>query len=381
MRILFAAAGAYGHLYPVIPVALAAQRMGHSVAVATHPSFKSELDRAGLAAIAAGPSVEGSVAEVIASLTAPPEGEADILIKIMELTIPRTVADLEPVLASGNYDLVLHEAAVSGAAIAAAMTGVPSAMIGLGRMPDDGMWDIVFPKMTQIYAANGLAVDDPRTMDSPYMDFCPPFLQSPGFPKPGATTILMRPVAWNPPGDLPRTVLDRDQGIPLVYLTLGTATVFAQPAILREMIDALAELRLRAVLSTGPAVSADDLGVIPDNVEAVAWVPQAELLKHVDLAVHHGGSGTTFAAMAVGIPQLLLPKGADQFSNAQMLSASGASAQILPGDVTPARIADEIRLLLENDEARTAARKLQDEISQMPSVEDAIERVIAITRP
>jgi MGT family glycosyltransferase len=254
-------------------------------------------------------------------------------------------------------------------------------VIGLGRMPDDAMWDIVFAKMTKIFADNGLAVDDPRTMDSPYMDFCPPFLQSLGFPKPGATRILMRPTAWNPPGDLPRAVLDRDVEKPLVYLTLGTASIFAQPAILREMIDALAALRLKAVLSTGPVVSPDALGAIPDNVEVVAWVPQAELLKHVDLAVHHGGSGTTFAAMAVGIPQLLLPHGADQFSNAQMLSAAGAGAQILPGDVTPARIADEVRLLLASDEARTAARKLQDEISQMPSMEDAIEQVIALTQP
>jgi hypothetical protein len=37
MRILFAASGAYGHLYPVIPVARAAQRMGHTVAVADSP--------------------------------------------------------------------------------------------------------------------------------------------------------------------------------------------------------------------------------------------------------------------------------------------------------------------------------------------------------
>jgi UDP:flavonoid glycosyltransferase YjiC (YdhE family) len=379
MRILFAAAGAYGHLYPVIPVALAAQRMGHTVAVATHPSFHSELDRAGLAAVAAGPSVEGAAAEVIASLTGPPE-QADILIKIMELTIPRTAAELEPVLAGGNYDLVLHEAAISGAAIAAAKAGVASAMIGLGRMPDDPFWDIIFPKMAKIFADNGLSVDDPRTMDTPYLDFCPPFVQAPSFPKPGAPHILMRPAAWNPPGDLPRAVLDRDAEKPLVYMTLGTASIFAQPTILREMLDALAGLPLKAVLSTGPAVSADALGAIPDNVEVVAWVPQAELLKHVDLAVHHGGSGTTFAAMAVGIPQLLLPHGADQFSNAQMLSAVGAGAQILPGDVTPARIAEEVRLLLESDEARTSARKLQDEISRMPSMEDAIEQVIALTR-
>jgi UDP:flavonoid glycosyltransferase YjiC (YdhE family) len=63
-----------------------------------------------------------------------------------------------------------------------------------------------------------------------------------------------------------------------------------------------------------------------------------------------------------------------------MLSAVGAGAQILPGDVTPARIAEEVRRLLESDGARTSARKLQDEISRMPSMEDAIEQVIALTR-
>jgi UDP:flavonoid glycosyltransferase YjiC (YdhE family) len=64
-----------------------------------------------------------------------------------------------------------------------------------------------------------------------------------------------------------------------------------------------------------------------------------------------------------------------------MLSAAGAGSQILPGDIAPARIADEVRRLLDDGEARAASGKLKDEISQMPSVEDAIEQVIRSTRP
>jgi MGT family glycosyltransferase len=218
------------------------------------------------------------------------------------------------------------------------------------------------------------------TLDSPYLDLCPPSLQLPGFPKPGTTHILMRNTGWNPPGDLPRTVLDRDPEKPLVYMTLGTTLLYAQPTLFRTMIDALAQLPVQVVVSTGRAVAADAFGDIPGNVEVVGWVPATELLDVTDLAVHHAGSGTTFAALARGVPQLLLPTTSEPLSNAEMVSRAGAGALILPGDVTPARIADEVRRLLDDSDARAAARKIQEEISQLPSAEDAIEQVIQATQ-
>lgn len=382
MKILFAAAGAYGHLYPVLPVARAAQRMGHTVAVATHPRFHGEVGHAGLTAVAAGPFVEGVLGEAAAGLPEPPESGLDVVVRAFELMIPRTMADLKPILAEGDYDLVVHEAGLPGAALAAAAAGIPSVLMGVGRVPDDPMWDVMFEHHARIAAENGWTIQDARTMDSPYLDFCPPSLQAPGFPKAGTAHILMRTVAWNPPGELPRTVLARDPRKPLVYLTLGTGTMATEPTVFRAMIDALAQLPAQAVVSTGPALAVDALGAVPDNVEIVGWVPQAELLDFVDLVVHHGGDGTTFAAMARGVPQLLLPHGADQFTNGQMLSAAGAGRQILPEEVTPERIAEEVRRLLFGDEeARAAAHKLRDEIAQMPTVEDAIDQVIEVTRP
>jgi UDP:flavonoid glycosyltransferase YjiC (YdhE family) len=298
-----------------------------------------------------------------------------------ELSIRPMMEELEPVLAKGDYDLVVHEPISAAAAFAAAKAGVPSVQMSLGRIYEGPDPDIVYPAIARIAADNGVVINDPMTLDSPYLDFCPPSLQAPGFPKPGTTHILMRPAAWSPPGDLPRSVLDRDPERPLVYMTLGTTPRYAQPAILRTMIDALAQLPAQVVLSVGPAVAADALGDIPGNVEVAAWVPQAELLDFVDLAVHHGGSGTTFAAMARGIPQLLLPQSPETICNAEMISNAGAGAYILPDDITPARIADEVRRLLDDGAARAAARKIQEEISQMPSVEDAIEQAIKAVRP
>ena len=55
------------------------------------------------------------------------------------------------------------------------------------------------------------------------------------------------------------------------------------------------------------------------------YVPQADVLPLCDVAVGHGGSGSTLGALAHGLPMLLLPHGADQFENAQACAALGVA--------------------------------------------------------
>ena len=64
------------------------------------------------------------------------------------------------------------------------------------------------------------------------------------------------------------------------------------------------------------------------------------VLHHADLAVHHGGSGTLLATLTAGTPQLLLPKGADQFWNADAARAAGLVDVLEPGEATAARVAE-----------------------------------------
>lgn len=378
MRLLFAAVGAYGHLYPVMPMALAARAAGHEVAVATHQAFHPTVESAGLRAVAAGLTTEEALGTAVAALDGPPESEADIAVPAFTRILPeRVLADLEPDLRSGAWDLVVHEVGNPGAGVAARLAGVPSATMALGRIPDGPLWDRMYSELTKFAADHGVTVQEPRTLDQPYLDMCPPSFQAPGVSDLVKVHIPTRPRAWNPPGDLPAIVSDRDPGRPLVYLTLGTTGIFAQPAVMRQMIEGLSGIPADALLSSGPAVAADTLGVLPGNVTAVDWVPQADLMPHVDVAVHHGGSGTLFAALANGVPQVLLPQGADQFANAAWVVRAGAARQVLPDEITPARIAEGIRALLGNEQARTAARGLQQEIARMPSPEESLDRLVA----
>jgi UDP:flavonoid glycosyltransferase YjiC (YdhE family) len=99
-------------------------------------------------------------------------------------------------------------------------------------------------------------------------------------------------------------------------------------------------------------------------------------LPHVDVVVHHGGSGTTLGALTVGAPQLLLPQGADQFANADAVTAAGAGLRLLPGELSAEAIADHVRKLLSRQgNHRDAARLIAGEIARMPSPDEVARRL------
>jgi rhamnosyltransferase subunit B len=63
---------------------------------------------------------------------------------------------------------------------------------------------------------------------------------------------------------------------------------------------------------------------LPPWVRHARFAPLTELLPRCAAIVHHGGVGTTAAALAAGVPQLLLPNGFDQFDNAARVRRLGA---------------------------------------------------------
>jgi UDP:flavonoid glycosyltransferase YjiC (YdhE family) len=119
----------------------------------------------------------------------------------------------------------------------------------------------------------------------------------------------------------------------------------------------------------------DELGDLPHNVTAQPWVPQADLLPHVDVVVHHGGSGTTLGALAVGAPQLVLPQGADQFANAEAVTVAGAGLRLLADELSADAVAGHVRTLTQRHDHRDAARVIAEEIARMPSPDEVARRL------
>ena len=84
------------------------------------------------------------------------------------------------------------------------------------------------------------------------------------------------------------------------------------------------------------------------------------------------------SALEVGLPQLLIPQGADQFINAEILTAAGA-ARALPNDAQlPAAIGEAVQELLGDSPERQVATRLRDEIAAMPSPAEVVPALVRL---
>jgi UDP:flavonoid glycosyltransferase YjiC (YdhE family) len=107
-------------------------------------------------------------------------------------------------------------------------------------------------------------------------------------------------------------------------------------------------------------------------VRVERFVDQAALMPHVDVVAHHCGSGTMLGALWHGLPQLALPHGADQFTNAQALLDSGAGRRLLPEEITADAVSEALHALLTEPAYREGARVLAAEIAAMPAPAEVV---------
>lgn len=293
-----------------------------------------------------------------------------------EILPRRAATDLAPLLDEHRPDLVVHEAGAAGAGIAARRAGISGVCHGFGRV-SDGQFGMFGGERTIAVAAEfgvTLSGDVAPGLGDPYVDICPPSLQGARFLA-TARRVPLRPVAYAAPGRLPTGIDDGVDGggPPLIYLTMGTA--FGNPTVLDRVIAGLGRVDARVLVATGPTVDVAALDHLPANVRAEAWVPQAELLPYTALVVHHGGSGTTLGCLAAGVPQLVIPQGADQFENAEMVATSGVGERLRPDELTADAIADAAARLVKDAAVRDAAHGLAAEVAAMPSPADVVREL------
>ncbi len=72
------------------------------------------------------------------------------------------------------------------------------------------------------------------------------------------------------------------------------------------------------------------------------------------------------ATARLGLLQLCLPQGADQFLNGAAIAASGAGISLVPGEQTVTSIHDAVARLLEEGSYRAAAARVGAAIEKMP---------------
>lgn len=174
---------------------------------------------------------------------------------------------------------------------------------------------------------------------------------------PSGETLATRPVP------LPATESAHNDP-PCVYLTLGT--MFGNTEVFCTAIAGLAGEDVEVFVTLGVDNDPAALGPVPANVRVERFIPQAELLPWCSVVIHHGRSGTMYGSLAHGVPQVVLPQGADHFVNGWLLARCGAGVVIGPQEFSSDAVRDGVHQVLEQPSYRETGRRLAEELAALP---------------
>lgn len=376
MRILFSSSPLTGHLLPMLPLASAARRAGHEVIIASGADLSSETERRGFTAWPVGPTM-AEIEEF--GLPRTPGSEASeqqvLWSNVQRLFLnPSTVRaeQLVRLTEETPVDVVVQELYELGASYVRPTTG-RRLVHGLGA-DFPGFVDLAVLGHAEMARSLGRPDVSEQYLAAPYIDPFPPVLHPSD--RPWRDVRSLRPEAGDAPAGASLPESFRRLPHPrTVYLTLGT--VYTSVEVWRRLLEAVADLPVNILATTGNTVDPAELGTLPANVAVERFVPQALVLPNCSAVICHAGAGTVLGALAFGLPLLLLPMGADQFGNATAVAAAGAGLVLDPESATPEAIRSTLGRLLDTDSFRPAAQAVAESIAALPTADAVLAEVLS----
>lgn len=163
------------------------------------------------------------------------------------------------------------------------------------------------------------------------------------------------------------------QGEPPIVFTLGSFAVHAPGDFYRESAKAAQILRRRALLLTGQHKIVPEPGLL-----ARPYAPHSLVFPRCAAIVHHGGVGTTGAALRTGRPQLVIPFMGDQPDNAARITRLGLGATIPWHRYTATRAATTLGNLLNDTAMAQRARDIAPRISSEDGAARAAKEIARV---
>jgi UDP:flavonoid glycosyltransferase YjiC (YdhE family) len=384
MRVLCSTTPMDGVFGPFIPLGRALADHGHDVLVATGPDLQPAVEANGFEYAEAGLSAWDGVraaAEDPRVKAAPPGDRIAFPAAMFGHVHPAAkLPVLRELAASRSIDVVVHPPVDLSGPLLAAQLGVPTACYGFGQPLDPHVVAAMAERIMPAWESAELRPHpDGGIYRGCYLDPRPPSLRIGRNVRACAGTFAIRPeIPGDPAATLPPWADALGQR-PAVYVSLGTAPLFNQPEKFAPLLAGLADMDIEIVMTVSNLNDPAALGDLPANAHVERWLPLAPLLPRCDAVVCHAGTGTTLAALAAGLPLVLVPQGADQFDNARACERAGAARVLSPAQVTAPAVRDAAGAVLDSgSRERAAALRLAEEIAVMPSASQVAETLVSV---
>ncbi|MDF3068638.1 MAG: hypothetical protein K0R38_4239 [Polyangiaceae bacterium] len=366
LKVLLAPVGSRGDVQPQLVLGEELTRRGHVVTLAAPPNFRNWSDARGFRFLPIGEDINATLRENQHMTEQHPVVALPGQIRMLREALTRQVSDMfaEP----HDHDLVVAAGLSFAAKMVADQLRVPhvfccytlSAMLsaehppavaplfGLPRLGNRLLWGTVTgafqlalgSKLNELRKQRGLPEDrgswaaihaqNVILAQDAVMGEIP--ADVPGENR-HVPALVPRPDDAKPLSDLLERFL-RGAGVgsssasPVVYLGFGSMPTVDRARIIRIAIELFERHHARVVLHSSHA---EDAGVeLPPGVFSTGDLDHTSLFPRVDLIVHHGGAGTTAAALRSGVPQLIVPHIVDQFFHGRRIAELGAGPTPIP---------------------------------------------------
>src|SRR4051794_26020712 len=370
MRLLLAAFGDAGHVYPAIALARALARRGHEVTVETWEERRDAVEGAGL----------GFAAAEEYRMFPPPDPDSEDGAHAAE-----AARALLPLLEEMRPHAVVSDILTLAPALAAEKAGVPLATLiphiypvvepglpffAIGLQPPRtvlgrGLWRAGTRALNVGLEHGRRDLNGQRErLGLPPLDRFHGGI-SPALALVGTFPQLEYPRRW-PSGveitgpmtfEVPHPDIEMPPGEePLVLVAPSTAHD-SRNQLVRTALEALADEPVRVVATTNRVRPQSPIEV-PANAVLVDWLSYRQLMPAASLVVSHGGHGTVARALSAGTPLLICPIIGDMSETAMRVSWAGAGLSLPWRLCRPAPLRWSVRRLLEDPSFTARAKEL-----------------------
>ena len=318
---------------------------------------------------------------------------------LSEDLVAEAVEALLELAQSGKPDLIVTDPFLTAAALAAEKLDVPLAVGGWPAQSDLNE-ERMFPvqkdlghesqsRLERLKARFGL--EGTNFSSGPTPSILSPHLHISYFTQSwyvAESALLLSQNAYvggkpTPPQDAPAMWLtDIPLDAPLALITLGSVFT-GDLGFFSWAAQAVARLGLIPIVVLGwnpitPEAKAELVAALPGNTRLLNWVDFNHVLPRTKLMIHHGGMGTTHAAVVHGLLQIVVPHAADQRGQARRVAQNKIGLNLTAHDVRNGALYEGSRALLRDQAVQENARRLAAEMAALGGPERAADLLVSI---